>query len=226
MNRELKDLNSQNTWTLMELPEGKHCLKGKWIYKTKLDQNGRIIKHKARWVAKGYLQQYGIKYLKTFANTAQPAVFRALFAIAAYFNWEIHHWDVKSAFPNAPINEEIYIQQPIGFKQEKSLVCKLNKALYGLKQSAHQWQLYLQDMLLKIGCKSLNNDPSIYIYREKTVIITHIDDILIFSQDMENINIIRKKLASKLELSNLEEAKYFLGIEIIQNRQNKRLVLL
>jgi Reverse transcriptase (RNA-dependent DNA polymerase) len=81
-------------------------------------------------------------------------------------------------------------------------------------------------MLLKIGCKSLNNDPSIYIYRANTVIIAHINDILIFSQDMENINTVREKLASKLELSNLGEAKYFLGIKIIRNRQNKRLVLL
>jgi Reverse transcriptase (RNA-dependent DNA polymerase) len=87
----LKDLNSQNTWTLTELPEGKHCLKGKLVYKTKLNQNGRIIKYKARWIAKDYLQQYGIEYLKTFANTARPAVFRALFAIAAYFNRKIHH---------------------------------------------------------------------------------------------------------------------------------------
>jgi Reverse transcriptase (RNA-dependent DNA polymerase) len=80
-------------------------------------------------------------------------------------------------------------------------------------------------MLLKIGCKSLNNDPSIYIYRENTVIIAHIDDILIFSQDIENINTVREKLASKLELSNLEKAKYFLDIKIMRNRQNKRLVL-
>jgi Reverse transcriptase (RNA-dependent DNA polymerase) len=80
-------------------------------------------------------------------------------------------------------------------------------------------------MLLNIGCKSLNNDPSIYIYREKTVIIAHINNILIFSQNIENINKIREKLASKLELSNLGEARYFLGIEIIRNRQNKRLVL-
>ena len=225
MQRELKDLNSQNTWTLTELPNGQNCLKGKWVYKTKMDQNGNITKYKARWVAKGYLQQYGTQYLETFANTVRPSAFRALFALAAYFNWEIHQWDVKSAFPNAPIKEEIYIEQPKGFEKGNKLVCKLNKALYGLKQSARQWQIWLTDQLQLIGCKKLISDPSIFMYDENTVLTAHIDDILIFFKDIRNINIIRDKLASKMDLSNLGEAKYFLGIEIIRDRENRKITL-
>ena len=225
MERELKDLNSQKTWILTELPKGQNCLKGRWVYKTKIDEKGNISKYKARWVAKGYLQQYGTEYLETFANTVRPSAFRALFALAAYFNWEIHQWDVKSAFPNAPIEENIFIEQPKGFEQGEKLVCKLKKALYGLKQSARQWQIWLKSQLEEIGCKSLFTDPSIFIYEENTILTAHIDDILIFSPKIENINKIREKLALKMDLSDLKKAKYFLGIEIIRERENRKIIL-
>jgi hypothetical protein len=133
MNIEIEYLKSQETWTLVKAPENRKILKGRWVYKTKLNADGTIEKYKARWVVKGFLQLFGLDYTETFANTIKNSAFRALFAIAALLDYEIDQWDIKSAFPNAPIDEDIYVQQPIGYETEKGLVYKLNKALYGLK---------------------------------------------------------------------------------------------
>ena len=133
METDVLNLENQDTWTLVEPSKDRKILKGKWIYKTKLNSEGKIERYKARWVVKGFLQLFGLDYTETFANTVKPNAFRALFAIAAILDWEIDQWNIKSAFPNAPIDEEIYMEQPTGFETKKGLVCKLNKALSGLK---------------------------------------------------------------------------------------------
>ena len=130
---EILNLQNQATWTLVEPPKDRKVLKGKWVYKTKFDSEGKIEKYKARWVVKGFLQLFGLDYNETLANTVKPNAFRALFATAAALDWDIDQWDIKTAFTNASIDEEIYVEQPIGFKTKNGLVCKLNKALYGLK---------------------------------------------------------------------------------------------
>ncbi len=89
MKREIDDLKSQNTWSLVNAPKNRQIIKGRWVFKTKLDKNGFIDKYKARWVAKGFQQKYGIDYIETFSNTVKPMVFRALFALAAFNDLEI-----------------------------------------------------------------------------------------------------------------------------------------
>jgi hypothetical protein len=121
MKIELKDLETQNTWSLVTRPKDRKVLKGKWVYKTKLNPDNSINKYKARWVIKGFLQRPGLDYFETFANTVKPIGFRLLFAIAAYLDWEIYQWDIKSAFPNAEIDSEIYMEQPIGYNKDSNL---------------------------------------------------------------------------------------------------------
>ncbi len=160
MQKEIKDLAAQNTWKLVDLPPNRKALKGRWVFKIKLGANGEIEKYKARWVVKGFLQKYGIDFTETFSNTVKPMAYKALFAWAAYRNLEIQQWDVKSAFPNASLKEEIYMEQPTGFKNQRYLtkVCLLIKALYGLKQSAREWYFFLAKILIKLGFKTLGAD--------------------------------------------------------------------
>ena len=132
MEKELSDLTTQNTWTLTDLPPGKLPLKGRWVFKLKKNLQGDIEKYKARWVIKGFLQQPGVDFDETFCNTARPESWRALLAETARRNWELHQIDVKSAFPNADIDKEIYTIQPTGFENGNK-VCRLNKALYVLE---------------------------------------------------------------------------------------------
>lgn len=98
------------------------------MFKTKLDTNEFIDKYKARWVAKGFQQKYDIDYIETFSNTIEPMVFRALFALAAFNDLEIQQWDIKSAFPNASIDKEIYVIQPIEFEENSNQVCLLKQS--------------------------------------------------------------------------------------------------
>ena len=118
------------------------------------------------------------------------------------------------------------MEQPTGYSDNPELVCKLNKALYGLKQAARQWQIHLTNKLVKLGFIAITADNSIFINRITNVILaTHIDDILIFSKNIENIKSLYKDLNKDLEVSDLGEVKYYLGIEIIRNRQDKSIIL-
>ncbi|KAL0387365.1 UNVERIFIED_CONTAM: Retrovirus-related Pol polyprotein from transposon RE2 [Sesamum radiatum] len=141
MEEEIKMIEKNNTWELTNRPKDKEVIGVKWIYKTKLNADGSIQKHKARLVAKGYSQLPGIDYTETFAPVARLDTIRALIAIAANKKWKIYQMDVKSAFLNGYIDEEIYVEQPQGFiaKGSEEKVLRLKKALYGLKQAPRAW---------------------------------------------------------------------------------------
>jgi len=227
MEVELTELKRQNTWDLCPLPPGRQAIPGRWVNVIKETTDGPIFK--SRWVAKGFRQQPGLDFNETYANTVNPVVYRLVLAFAALQDWEIHQWDVKSAFPNANIREEIYVKQPIGFEVPGSeqLVCRLNKALYGLKQSAREWEHTLKAMVSKIGLKPLETDQSVYISVEGTpiILITHVDDILAISLQNQRIKEVYNQLNSMVTLKNLGEVQTFLGIEIERDRPNKSITL-
>ncbi|GJU62276.1 retrovirus-related pol polyprotein from transposon TNT 1-94 [Tanacetum coccineum] len=137
MKAELEMIKKNNTWKLVDLPKGKNAIGVKWIYKTKFQPDGSIYKHKARLVVKGYSQVAGVDFGDTFAPVARHDTIKLLIAIAAQRNWKIHHLDVKSAFLNGELEEEIYVKQPEGFEVvgQEEKVYRLYKALYGLKQA-------------------------------------------------------------------------------------------
>jgi hypothetical protein len=116
-------------------------------------------------------------------------VFRALFALAAFKDLEIQQWNIKLAFPNASIDEEIYVIQPIGFEENSNRVCLLNKALYGLKQSARQFYLFSANLLKELNFNSIVADQSVFYNSKSNIIITaHIDDLLVFAENKNEIN--------------------------------------
>jgi hypothetical protein len=234
MESELEDHKKLNTWTLVKRPKNQPILGGRWVYKAKLNPDSSINKFKARWVAKGYLQHYGVNYLETFANTVRPDIYRLLFALASKLKLKIYQWDVKLAFVNSPIDTTIYIELPDGYysssnninkNEDKDIVCLLNKALYGLKQSARQWQLYLTSKLAKFDFYPITADPSVFINKNQNiVIVTHVDDFLVFSTTKELVDSLYNKLLPELEINNLGIAKYFLGIEIDYTSDNSIII--
>ncbi|KAJ0833844.1 putative RNA-directed DNA polymerase [Helianthus annuus] len=137
MKVEMEAINKNQTWSLVDLPRGKNVVGVKWLYKTKVGTDGKVIKYKARLLAKGYSQKYGIDYEETFAPVARFETIRIVIAVAALKGWLLHQMDVKSAFLNGELTEEIYVEQPEGFKVKGSenKVYRLHKALYGLKQA-------------------------------------------------------------------------------------------
>lgn len=261
MKLETDDLINNNTWDLIINPNTNNntsntrIIKGRWVLNKKLNLDGSIKKYKARWVAKGFLQQYNINYKETFASTSKPSLIRLLLSIFSYLDWEIYNWDIKQAFPNAKIdNNNILVELPIGFedyilniaknnnnsnlspkllenikaKNYKNIVCRLNKALYGLKQASRQWQLFLTKILEKLDFTTLKIDNSIFIHKNKSILLaTHVDDILVFAKTKELVNNLYLDLTkiSKLGITNLGEIKEFLGVEIIRNRSNRSIAI-
>ena len=137
MNAKLEMIEKNNTWELVERPADKPVIGVKWVFKTKLNLDGTVQKHKARLVAKGYAQKPGIDYNETFAPVARLDTIRTLIALAAQKGWMLFQLDVKSAFLNGVLDEEVHVEQPEGFELKNAghKIYKLRKALYGLKQA-------------------------------------------------------------------------------------------
>ena len=141
MNEEIAAIEKNGTWMLEDLPENKSAIGLKWVFKTKYNADGSVQKHKARLVVKGYAQQQGIDYEETFSPVARFETVRMFLALAAHLKWPIYQLDVKSAFLNGDLEEEVYVVQPEGFVVEgmEDKVYRLKKALYGLKQAPRAW---------------------------------------------------------------------------------------
>ena len=150
MKEEFILLQKNNTWELVDLPLGRKLVKCKWVYKTKFAIDGSPLKYKAILVANGYSQFHGIYYNDTFALVAKMDFIRLALSIVASRKWEVHHMDVKFAFVNGDLNEEIYMKKPEGFVSNPSLVCRLNKSLYGLKQAPRAWYAKIDEFLLSL----------------------------------------------------------------------------
>ncbi|MGZ5510499.1 MAG: reverse transcriptase domain-containing protein [Nitrososphaeraceae archaeon] len=157
-NEEYKSLIDNNTWTLVPRPSDRIVIPGRWVFAYKYDADSKPIKYKARFVAKGFKQIYGLDYDEVFAPVVRFKSIKMLLSIAAQFNLELKQIDFKTAFLNASLEHEIYVEQPEGYIQDKNLVCKLNKALYGLKQAPNEWYKELNQYLLSLGYKSTDID--------------------------------------------------------------------
>jgi hypothetical protein len=220
--KELNELKRQNTWDLVPLPPNRKPLKGRWVLKIKYPPEGEPI-YKARWVAKGFQQRFGIDFNETYANTVNPVAYRLILALAAHYDWEIYQWDVKSAYPNATLTETVYVQQPTGFEDPNNptYVCQLKKALYGLKQSAREWETFLKKLLGQMSLIPLKIDQSVYISRDPDdllILITYVDDILAIAKTPERIQQAYNELNKVIIINNLGPANIFLGIEISRDR--------
>ena len=163
--KELEALFANRTWELVELPPGKHALSNRWVYKTKLKEDGSLDKFKARLVVKGFEQIEGIDFAETYASTAKFNSFRTVCAIAALLSLNITHIDFSNAFLNGKCEEEIYMKQPDGYVDENQphAVCRLLKCLYGLKQAPRAWSQALSAALLLLGFTQCVTDESIFV---------------------------------------------------------------
>ncbi|GJW46902.1 retrotransposon protein, putative, ty1-copia subclass [Tanacetum coccineum] len=150
MNEEMQSMNDNKVWKLVVLPPNAKVVKSKWIYKKKTDMDGKVYIYKARLVAKGFTQTYGVDYEETFSPVADIRAIRILIAIAAYYDYEIWQMDVKTAFLNGFLEEEIYMEQPEGFidPNHPSKVCKLQRSIYGLKQASRSWNKHANNQAL------------------------------------------------------------------------------
>lgn len=224
MDEEMTSLMSNNTWELTELPTGFKTLQPKWVYKVKHNSDGTLERRKARLVVKGFMQEEGIDYFDVFAPTSKHTTLRSLLAMAAHDDLYIEHLDVKTAFLNGELEEEIYMEQPEGYVNNPNLVCRLRKALYGLKQAPRTWFLKLKTELDSLGFYSSSADPSLYIKEsngEYIYLLVFVDDILIFAKDKTPIQEVKDGIKSCFDIRDLGEVTRFIGIQVERDYKSK-----
>ncbi|KAH9727197.1 hypothetical protein KPL70_008566 [Citrus sinensis] len=230
MNQEIESMYSNKVWELVEAPNGVKPIGCKWIYKRKRGVDGRVETFKARLVAKGFTQKEGIDYEETFSPVAMFKSIRILLSIAAMLNYEIWQMDVKTAFLNGHLEENIYMQQPDGFiqKGQERMVCKLQKSIYGLKQASRSWNIRFDQAIKSFGFIQNIDEPCVYKkIQEKYVafLILYVDDILLIGNDIGVLTTIKSWLAKQFDMKDLGEASYILGIKLLRDRKNKTLAL-
>nr|GEU89672.1 retrovirus-related Pol polyprotein from transposon TNT 1-94 [Tanacetum cinerariifolium] len=167
MQEKLNEFERLEVWELVPRPHKVMAITLKWIYKVKLDELGGILKHKARLVARGYRQEEGIDFEDSFALVARLEAIRIFLAVTAHRNMVVHQMDVKTAFLNGNLWEEVYVSQPDGFvdPDNPNHVYKLKKALYGLKQAPRAWYDMLSSFLISQDFSKGSVDPTLFIHR-------------------------------------------------------------
>ena len=232
---EFHSLIENDTWELVPLPDNRNIVGSRWVFKVKRDENGEIQRYKARLVAQGYSQAEGVDYHEVFSPVIRNTTVRSLLALANAKDWEVHQMDVKTAFLQGNLNEEIYMQQPEGYisKKHPDYVCKLRKSIYGLKQSARCWNNAIDSYLKSKGYNQMSCDPCLYVKSIKqqdgnvnfVILSIHVDDILLFSNSTKMLKVEKKAIASKFKVEDLNEVKHVLGMLIKRDRKRGKLTI-
>eukprot|EP00253_Pinus_taeda_P032502 PITA_32502 len=207
INEEYRSLLANGTWDLVPLPKGRKLVRCKWVYRTKYGPDGKVDKHKARLVTKGFSEVEGIDYTETFSPVAKMNSVYLVLSLAASFKWEVHQMDVKFAFLHGDLHEEIYMEQPIGFIQtDSSLVCWLKKSLYGLKQAPQAWYAKMDSFLLDSGFSRCHSDNTVYtkkVGKSLIILVIYVDDLILTGSDPNLINHVKSSLKKKFEMTDI-----------------------
>lgn len=229
MNEEVEALLSKETYTLVELPRGKKALGVKFVFTIKRDANGNVERYKARLVVKGFLQREGVDFNEVFAPVSKHSTLRALLALVAAEDLELHQLDIKTAFLNGDLEEEVYVEQPPGFKQGgPGVVCHLKKALYGLRQAPRAWHLTLKAELAKLGFIPSEADPALFTSKRdggRLYLLVYVDDILVAGARLDDVTGVKTEICATFEARDMGEARFFLGLEISRDRGARLLKL-
>ncbi|KAI3720023.1 hypothetical protein L6452_20930 [Arctium lappa] len=221
MQDELNQFEALKVWRLVPKPQGKTIIGTKWVFKNKKDEDGTVIRNKARLVAKGYRQEEGIDYDETYAPVACIEAIRMFLAYAAHKNFTVYQMDVKTAFLNGVLKEEVYVSQPEGFvnPDKPNHVYILDKALYGLKQAPRAWYDILSQFLVKSGFTKATVDTTLFIKKDKGDIILiqiYVDDIIFGSTNPKYCRNFANLMVSRFQMSMMGEMNFFLGLQVKQ----------
>jgi hypothetical protein len=220
MQEELNNFTRNEVWHLVPRPN-QNVVGTKWVFCNKQDEHGVVTRNKARLVAKGYSQVEGLDFGEIYAPVARLESIRILLAYATYHGFKLYQMDVKSAFLNGPIKEEVYVEQPPSFEDNEypNHVYKLSKALYGLKQAPRSWYECLRDFLITNGFKVGKADLTLFtktIANDLFVCQIYVDDIIFGSTNKSTCEEFSRIMIQKFEMSMMGELKYFLGFQLKQ----------
>ena len=229
INKELQALIDLNTFEYVPRVTASNVIDSRYVFRIKEDDNGHPIKYKARLCPRGFKQRSGVDYNDIFSPVARYISIRILLSIVAVNDFDIDNMDVDTAFPNATLDENIYMERPDGLEKIAGMVVKLNKALYGLKQSPRQWNLLIHQYLLSINFKQTVEDACIYVLNdddgELVYVCLYVDDILVAAKHRRAIDMIKQKIKDKFKCKNMGPCIHFLGFKLTRNRVNKTILI-
>ncbi|GJZ51588.1 retrotransposon protein, putative, ty1-copia subclass [Tanacetum coccineum] len=230
MNTEMKSMKDNQVWSLVDLPPNGRTVRSKWIFKKNTDIDGNVHTIKARLVANGYTQTYRVDYGETFSPVADIRAIRILLAIAAFYDYEIWQMDVKTAFLNGHLSEDVYMVQPEVFVDPiiPAKYAKLQHSIYRLKQASKRWNKRFDMEIKKIGFTQNPDEPYVYLKASGSnvaFLVLYVDDILIMGNNVTMLQDVKSWLCKCFSMKDLGEAAYILGIKIIRDRP-KRLISL
>ena len=223
MQEELNQFERSRVWHLVPRPSDKNVIGTKWVFKNKSDEKGVITRNKARLVVQGYSQIEGLDFDETFAPVARLESVRLLLAIACHLKFTLYQMDVKSAFLNGILKEEVYVAQPPGFQSvsHPNHVYRLDKALYGLKQAPRAWYERLSTHLTENGYVRGSIDKTMFVKcTSKDIIIAqvYVDDIVFGSTSETLVKEFTTLMTKEFEMSLCGKLSYFLGLQVSQGK--------
>jgi len=222
---EVGSLWENGTW--VPVPHGKVPMNAKvidtmLIFDRKRDQNGKVERHKARNVGKGFLQVAGRDYTEKWAPVVRQATLRTLLALAASKDLHMEQMDIKTAFLNGTLKEELYVRQPKGFERgDPTKLCRLVKAIYGLKQAAREWYLAFINALSAAGFTRSAADPCLLCKKigdEMVYILVYVDDLLVIGPTAADVKAAKAVVLGHFKARDMGEPEWFLGMHIIRDR--------
>jgi hypothetical protein len=218
MIEEYESILKNDVWEVVPRPQGKSVVTSKWIYKIKHVADGSVEKFKARFVARGFSQKEGIDYDEIFAPVSRYTSIKIIISLASIFDWKFHQMDVKTAFLNGEVEQEVYIEQPEGFviHGNESHVCKLKKALYGLKQAPRAWYGRIDSFLQSLGLSKSIEDPNLYIKiatNHPVILVLYVEDLFLTGEE-HLIAQIKRELSVEFEMKDLSLMHYLLVSEV------------
>src|SRR6266498_4838439 len=224
MHEELENFERNRVWVLVEPPPNCHPIGTKWVFKNKQGEDGVVVRNKARLVAQGYSQKEGVDYEETFAPVAYLEAIRILLAFAASKGFKLFQMDVKSAFLNGFIEEEVYVRQPPGFENPKypDHVFKLSKALYGLKQAPGAWYDRLKNFLLEKGFSMGKVDKTLFVLKQgndQLFVQIYVDDLIFGCSSHVLVSQFSETMSKEFKMSMMGELTYFLGLQVKQTKE-------
>ncbi|KAL9244392.1 hypothetical protein vseg_018172 [Gypsophila vaccaria] len=230
MQSEIDSMHTNQVWDLVDLPDKVRPLQCKWLYKIKRSLDGQPDVYKARLVDRGFTQVQGLHYDEIFASIVMLRFIRIILAIAAFHDYEIWQMDVKTAFLNGYLEEELYMIQPDGFTDPKyaKRVCKLKRSIYGLKQATRSWNHCFDEVIKQNGFIRSVEEPCLHIKSSGSKIVflvLYVDDMLLIGNDVLILSSVKGWLKNHFQMKGLGEAQRILGIRIYRDRSRRMLAL-
>ncbi|GJX89658.1 ribonuclease H-like domain-containing protein [Tanacetum coccineum] len=219
---EYNALIKNSTWILVSKPPDVNVVRSMWLFWHKYHANGSLSRYKARLLANGRSQQYGVDRDDTFSLVVKPATIRTVLSLALSRNWHIHQFDVKNAFLNGDLFEIVYMYQPPCFMDVRfpHHVCRLQRSVYELKQAPRAWFQRFAGYALRVGFSSSRCDSSLFIYRhgsEVAYLLIYVDDIILTTSSTDLLQRIISSLHKEFDMTDLGALNYFVRILVTRD---------